>query len=279
MSVLARNYEKLHLDSNNTSPHLSVYIFFAQVAERELERLLLEQEKQRDPFAATGMSELSAKKKKKGKKKKKDKAKKTAKADDEGDGEGSSSEEEGDEGEREHEAAVKLEEEVEPGANSSEDAPPDNLALALVSDESTAAAIVPENSAGMVWTEAYDGEGTPYYYNEQGETVWELPEGDTAVPEEYHPSGLEGDESNGGAKHAWEAEGGGDSAWDTEEYGGESAWGPDEEGGEGYGGGEGAWGDAEGGGDGGYGEGWEEAYDDQGVAYWYNATTGESAYE
>lgn len=244
--------------------------FLAQVAERELERLLLEQEKARDPFAATGMKEQCAKKKKKtGKKKQnKGKAKKVVKVDDE-DEEGSSSGDEDGDDEAEHDAGAA---EVEPGQevdlnSHEEEAPADNLALVLVSGDSAAAIVTEHTGTGRVWTEACDGEGTPYYYNEEGETVWELPEGDTAVPEEHRPGGLEGDESGGGAEHAWEAGAGelghGDaSAWGTEDCGGESAWEAEEGGGS-------SWGEEE----------WEEAYDDQGVAYWYNASTGESAYE
>ena len=252
------------------------------MAERELERLLLEQEKARDPFAVTGMKEQSAKKKKKGKKqKKKEKAKKVVKADDDDEESSSSGEEDGDD-EAEHAAPGQ---EVEPDVHShEEETPADNLALALVSDDSAAAAaaaaiVTEQTGTGRVWTEAYDGEGTPYYYNEEGETVWELPEGDTAVPEEHHPGGLEGDESGGGAEYAWEAgaaeRGHGDaSAWGTEDNGGESAWEAEEGGG--LNGGDDEW--VEGGGSS-WGEEWEEAHDDQGVAYWYNAGTGESVYE
>ena len=242
---------------------------------------MLEQEKARDPFADTGMKEQSAKKKKKGKKqKKKEKAKKVVKADDDDEESSSSGEEDGDD-EAEHAAPGQ---EVEPDVHShEEETPADNLALALVSDDSAAAAaaaiVTEQTGTGRVWTEAYDGEGTPYYYNEEGVTVWELPEGDTAVPEEHHPGGLEGDESGGGAEYAWEAGAGelghGDaSAWGTEDNGGESAWEAEEGGG--LIGGDDEW--VEGGGSS-WGEEWEEAHDDQGVAYWYNAGTGESVYE
>jgi hypothetical protein len=194
------------------------------VAERELARLLLEQERKRDPFARTGNGGGSANQTKKKTAKKKDTKKAEAQIEE------VSSSKEGEEGE---------EEEGVPDDSGGDEL---SLALVLVADERADVAAGP---TGRVWTEAYDGEGTAYYYSEEGETAWELPVGDSALPEGYSPEGLGG----GGAEFTWEAEA--DGEWV------EAGGGSGEE----------------------YGEEWEQVLDDQGGVYWYNTTTGESMYE
>jgi hypothetical protein len=181
------------------------------VAERELARLLLEQERKRDPFAGTGSGGGSA-----------DQTKKAEAQIEEVPGSEEGEEEEG----------------VPDDSGGDES----SLALVLVADER---AEVVAGPTGRVWTEAYDGEGTAYYYSEEGETAWELPVGDSALPEGYSPEGHGG----GGAEFTWEAEAGGEWA--------EAGGGSGEE----------------------YGEEWEQVLDYQGGVYWYNTTTGESMYE
>lgn len=175
-------------------------------------------------------------------KKKKKKDTKKAEAERE---ETSSSEEEGEE----------EEEEAEPGSRGGDER---SRALVVAAPDGTsnadgrAAALA--GPVGRVWTEACDGDGAAYYYNAGGEAVWELPEGDTARPEgdfsEGDPEGLGA--GDGGAEFAWEAEPGREWAEAGEEW-------------------------AQGGGE--SGEEWAQVVDDQGGAYWYNAATGETAYE
>jgi len=106
-----------------------------------------------------------------------------------------------------------------------------------------------------------------YFYNAEGVTVWELPFGDTAVPEGSGGAGdaygdenedfgqAEVDYGQGDAYDYGQAEGGYDQA---EAYGDSAS----------------AYGADNGGGD----DGWEEVLDDAGNVYWYNSATGEAQY-
>jgi hypothetical protein len=138
--------------------------------------------------------------------------------------------------------------------------------------------------SSIKWTEAFTADGTLYYYNNNGETVWELPEGASTQIE-----GSEDEWSQGGGEIGWWEGSSSDHYYGDSNYYQRSGEGGEGEGGDsdwaGY---EGDWGEynEDWGGDWGgkqydepYDESqWEELVDEQGFTYWYNATTGESQY-